>query len=287
MLNNSIKALIHISHKIGKDPAYVQGGGGNTSVKLDNKLMAIKSSGSTFKDMSLENGYSIVDYIAIRDYLIAPDPEEHVFTKRIKSFVFEKNSRPSIETGFHAQLGTFVIHTHSIYANLLTCSKEGKDIVKALFPNSLWIDYATPGCELSLAIKNNLTICRQKASVLFLQNHGIIVVEQSTKAVINLHEKINKTIRDYFNLKLAVYEEKAVDIIFMKEHILFPDQVVYTLSGENILETSAAKETFWAYEFILRTIKDLNLTHHYIPKKKAEALLYMESEEFRRKAIEK
>ena len=46
------QALISISNEIGSNKAYIQGGGGNTSVKLDENLMLIKSSGTSLKDMS-------------------------------------------------------------------------------------------------------------------------------------------------------------------------------------------------------------------------------------------
>ena len=44
----NIESLINISHQIGANISYIQGGGGNTSVKINNNLMAIKSSGTNF-----------------------------------------------------------------------------------------------------------------------------------------------------------------------------------------------------------------------------------------------
>ena len=128
MKKNKIKELVFMSKDIGYDPACTQGGGGNTSVKLDECQMAIKSSGRALKEMTENDGYSIVDYKKIRDYLYSSDQNEHTFLQILKSCIVEECSRPSMETGFHALLGNYVIHTHSVYANLLTCSKEGKDI---------------------------------------------------------------------------------------------------------------------------------------------------------------
>lgn len=285
MAENKIENLISISQEVGIDPAYAQGGGGNTSIKLDDKRMAIKASGGPLKNMSLHNGYSVVDYVGIRDYLKAPDEEEHVFTASINALVVETENRPSIETGFHALLGACVIHTHSVYANILTCSQEGQAMVEQLFPGAIWLNYATPGRELTLSIKKALDISKNNPNMIFLQNHGLITIGASTQEAMSLHEKINTTIREYFHLEPAHYAPNILDMDFVKGHILFPDQVVYTLSGSTILETRAAKETLWAYGFILDAMKKLNLTPQCIPQDKGEVLLSMESERFRQRAL--
>jgi rhamnose utilization protein RhaD (predicted bifunctional aldolase and dehydrogenase) len=46
-MNKALIDLIKISNSTGRDPALVQGGGGNTSVKTDDgKYMYIKASGT-------------------------------------------------------------------------------------------------------------------------------------------------------------------------------------------------------------------------------------------------
>jgi len=288
MTKNDIKDLIFISNKIGENVAYVQGGGGNTSVKIDKERMAIKASGFLLKNMTESDGYSIVDYGSINAYVDDCDLDEDIFAKKIKSFVLETNNRPSIETGFHAILDTYVIHTHSVYANVITCATEGEDIAKSLFPDSLWIKYATPGRELTLAIKNSIS-SKGNVKIIFLQNHGIIVHGSTAKDVYDLHENINKSIMNYFNLLPATFLENDNDIKFdfIRDHILFPDQVIYTLAGKQILKTMAAKETLWAYRFILSAIKESKLKAHFLPKEQAEILLSMESEKHRQEVLKK
>ena len=60
-----LSELAKISKLIGQNPAYVQGGGGNTSVKFGDKYMAVKSSGLTLAEVTESNGYSVVDFEAI------------------------------------------------------------------------------------------------------------------------------------------------------------------------------------------------------------------------------
>lgn len=291
MTESKIHSLVDISHTLGDKVAYVQGGGGNTSIKLDDTRMAIKASGGLLKDMSIKDGYSVVDYPSIRDYLITPDLDEDVFTQKIKSFVLETDNRPSIETGFHALLGTCVIHTHSVYANLLTCSQEGEEIASKLFPNSLWIEYETPGRDLTLAMQNRLKESHIAPNVIFLQNHGLITIGNTAQDTLDLHKAINQSIQEYCKLSPVEYHTEystsTLDMEFIKTHVCFPDQVVYTLAGQALLETQAAKETLWAYTFIVSNINNLNLTPQFIAQDKAEILLHMESEKYRQGMLNK
>ena len=85
----------------------------------------------------------------------------------------------------------------------------------------------------------------------------------------------------------AIYKDPIIDSDYVKHNVLFPDQVIYTLSNESILETTAAKETLWAYDFILKSIKKINFTPQFISQEKVNILLKMEGEEFRQKVLEK
>ena len=68
MYNKERKEMQRISNYCGDRVDYVQGGGGNTSVKFDDKLMAIKASGYTLKETTQEKGFVTVDYQNIKKY---------------------------------------------------------------------------------------------------------------------------------------------------------------------------------------------------------------------------
>lgn len=285
--NRRLLELVDMSHRVGGDPAYVQGGGGNTSIKLDSDLMAVKSSGSMLKEMSPEKGFCILDYQATRSYLMTPHDRDDLFSEKIQSFCKSSESRPSMESGFHALLGDAVIHTHSVFANVLTCSKEGESIVQELFPEALWLSYTTPGRELTIAIRDILKGLESAATVIFLQNHGVIVSAASSQEALGLHEELNLRIRKKLGLKAFKMEEYVSnDLNFMKDHVLFPDQVVYTLSGDEILKTLAARETIAAYNYISSSIDISKLTPKFVSKEKVELLRSMESEKYRQSVLE-
>ncbi len=275
MSSNPLKNLSYISQKIGKHPSYVQGGGGNTSVKLDKNRMAIKASGYLLSDVTEKDGFSIVDYIAIKAYLENPDSDEDMFVKKIKSLVLETNNRPSIETGFHVLLEDYVIHTHSVYANILTCSQGGQKIAEEFFPNSLWIEYTTPGRELTLKIKESLAKAAHQPKIIFLQNHGVIATGMDANETLHTHEDLNKKIQEFLGIDKDLFASwtSIKDMNYVKEHILFPDQVVYTCAGENSLKSKAAEQTLLAYSFILSIIEEKGFLPNFIDKKYANILL--------------
>ena len=57
-----IESLIKLSKYAGMREDIIQAGGGNTSVKIDNETMFIKSSGYQLSEMEENAGYSKVNY---------------------------------------------------------------------------------------------------------------------------------------------------------------------------------------------------------------------------------
>ena len=57
-----LEQFSRMSKTSGSRADYVQGGGGNTSVKLDDTLMAIKASGFCLKDIEIDKAYACLLY---------------------------------------------------------------------------------------------------------------------------------------------------------------------------------------------------------------------------------
>ena len=168
-----------------------------------------------------------------------------------------EEKRPSVEVGFHSFLKKNVIHSHSVYANVLSCSEEGGEAAQKIFAGSgirhLFLPYIDPGFALTLSIKEAAEDYERSSgempNVLFLNNHGVIVHSPDADEAIAIHEKVNDTIRSYFSL--AAFPSPAVkaatdgfagDTAFLREFIaknkageaywnalkVYPDQLVYT-----------------------------------------------------------
>lgn len=270
MISKELKGLEEISQAVGANIAYVQGGGGNTSVKLDGNLMAVKASGFQLKQVTQTEGYVIVDYQKIRQYYNNVDLYSDTdFEKESKDFVNNsvveteglKKLRPSVEAGFHSLLKKYVIHSHSVYANIITCSKNGKDLMDRIFSSKpwgvIWVPYINPGFTLTLKIKEEMTRFFKKngsfPDAVFMENHGLIVNSDDSAECIKLHEDVNLAVREFLGIDEAYpqiriegdgdaftsrteyitgfFRNSGIGLEFF-DQVLCPDQLVYL--GGNI-----------------------------------------------------
>jgi len=252
-----LKDYARLSQTAGARSDYVQGGGGNTSVKLDETLMAVKASGFRLSDVTEENAYAVMDYAVLRAFYNGNEPAafesvEKTGSEQAKAATIATDGlrqlRPSVEAGFHSLLGTFVIHSHSVYANLACCAVEMEQILADALADApfSWgmVPYIDPGARLSFAVRDELQRVKQKSgktpTVLFMQNHGLIVHEETADACLKLHDEVNALLAWYFGvepgafmqLDLADYIGERVragqyDGSFFLESPLYPDQMVF------------------------------------------------------------
>ncbi|MCL6591273.1 MAG: class II aldolase/adducin family protein [Firmicutes bacterium] len=266
MYETKLQELELISQAVGNSPCYVQGGGGNTSVKLDQTTMAVKASGYRLNQVTSKDGFVLVNYPNIAGYYRTVDVNSGLdFEKDSVEFVKKnmvevpghQNLRPSIEAGFHSILKTHVIHTHPVYANILCCAANGQELAQKICGgqsyNYLWIPYIKPGFTLTLKIQSELERLLQQGQrypqVIFMENHGLIVTADDPRQCIDLHRQVNDTIRSALDLtgpfpeiKLepldkATFKSKTdfVADFFKGSHltraffdtVLYPDQMVY------------------------------------------------------------
>lgn len=217
-----------LSQVAGARADYVQGGGGNTSVKLCDGLMAIKASGYCLKDITPNNAYAVMDYQALQKFYYENEPANLEDVEKQGSACAKENTkaieglaalRPSVEAGFHSILKTFVLHTHSVYANLAACSEQCREIAtKALAGADYtwgWVPYTDPGANLTFAIRDELRRVEKETgrcpSVILMQNHGIIVHDDDADACLNIHADANERLAQAFGLTGASFPATAVE----------------------------------------------------------------------------
>ena len=299
-LDNAPETLTRLARAAGLRPDLTQGGGGNVSVKLNSERMLIKASGVKLKDVSPEGGYTLVNYGNIRRRIASGPGEEGEFSDYLCSQALPvkgvKAAKPSIEAGFHSLLNTVVMHTHSVYANILNMSVEGHALGKKMFPHAEFIAYKSPGPQLCSAINDRARAAGPQ--VFFLANHGLAVANAGVLGALELNERVNETIRRglslppypviqaaagltaYNSARLAHYGAR-----FMLENILSPDQALYcgpeALEGRGELE--ASNEVLTALFYILDCMKTLNLTPRFLSKAEVLSLSAMKSGRYSRK----
>lgn len=216
-----LSELSRMSVAIGGRPDYVQGGGGNTSVKLDGGLMAIKASGYRLSQVTERDGFAVVEVATLKDVTAEKGYEPR---------------RPSVEAGFHALLGRYVLHTHPVYVNFALCSQSGERRVREIMGDLcpyITVPYIDPGAALSEAFRERL---QPDTRAVFMENHGLVVTGGTADDCLSLHEEINRRFASAYGVDFEEFARFS-RLIGLP---LYPDQQVYLTLTEVQAEVLAA-----------------------------------------------
>ena len=220
--NEALSDFSHFSKVLGERADYVQGGGGNTSVKLDGRLMAVKASGFLLRDITPGSAYAVLDYQALRDFYSRheagdlPDVEaagSAAAREAVMPVEGLKALRPSVEAGFHALLDRYVAHTHSVYANLAACCQETEEILAAALKGADYgyavVPYVNPGAALTFTIRDVLK-ASGRPRMLVMQNHGVIAHDDGKARCLEIHEDMNRRLAAFFGLAPGDFPQARV-----------------------------------------------------------------------------
>lgn len=216
-----------ISTSVGARADYVQGGGGNTSAKLDGGLMAIKASGYCLKDIRPDKAYAVLDYEALRRFYNDTDPATLADVEKAGSDQAKANTkaveglaalRPSVEAGFHSILDTYVAHSHSVYANLAACSVELEAIARQALADADyswgWVSYVDPGARLTFSIRDEVRRVEaetgRRPAAIFMQNHGLIAHSDDPDECLRIHTDVNDRIARAFGIENGSFPKVGV-----------------------------------------------------------------------------
>ena len=245
------KQLVSISRYAGMREDLVQAGGGNTSVKISDTEMLIKASGYQLADVTEERGFAVVNYKMICDVLhsgdldaISKDEEKQLLEK---SFV--SGERPSIETFLHSITDKVTLHTHPVMVNILAVRKGGIDILRRLFPDAVFVDYATPGIELAKEYFRAFKAHKGNADIVFLANHGLIVSGRDDRKVRKKTENIITTIASALGIDNSRYSACSVLYdAFAKAGV--ENRIVVLMRNQDIYKAyDKNNQNVWRYSF--------------------------------------
>lgn len=176
--------IIALSNEFGADPAFTRAGGGNSSAKAGGVLW-IKPSGVSMATLQADDLVPL-DIDVLNAALDAPDPDpslgDPVNHLASVSRLDDGPRRPSVEILFHALIeDTYVLHTHPLLINAVTCNADGVDLTRELFGDDvLWVPYVDPGLPLAREIAARRAEYTARTGnpapkITFLMNHGLIV----------------------------------------------------------------------------------------------------------------
>jgi len=211
-MTDAIDSLVEISHHYGANPEYVIAGGGNTSLKTQDKLW-IKASGIYLADIG-PDGFVMLSRNRLREMesrIYSKDPlkrEEEVKNDLKAATIAPEGLRPSVETSLHNLIEyAFVVHTHMTLANALMCSNHAEQEVRERFGSeALYVEYTDPGYTLFKKLQDRIGTYHDSwgkdPKIIFLQNHGVFVGADTTEEIKAIYDSIEFRIRKGKNLDL-------------------------------------------------------------------------------------
>lgn len=202
-MNEPISELLQLSHEIGREDRQLAIlGEGNVSARIAANEFAVKASGSNLKDLTegqitachLDKVVGLLDRRSLSD--------DEIDRALLEARINPEAKKPSTEAIFHSWLLTlqginFVAHCHPLAANQILCSPRARDFAeRRLFPDeivccgpaSVFVPYSDPGLVLAREIRERTKAYMQQRGslprLILLQNHGLIAIGSSWKAVL-------------------------------------------------------------------------------------------------------
>src|SRR4029077_19843136 len=186
---------VYTTRLLGRDPALVLHGGGNTSVKTQAKdlpgeavdVICVKGSGWDMGDIE-PPGLPAVRIAPLRRLRALPrlSDEDMVNFQRIH-LLDSAAPNPSVETLLHAFLPhKFVDHTHSTPVLALTDQPEGEQIARETFGSRMaYVPYTIPGFALAKSVADIFDANRNVQGLILLR-HGIFTFAEDARTAYEL-----------------------------------------------------------------------------------------------------
>ena len=170
-----------LCRRIGPWTDWIQGPGGNISVKSDaaNRII-VKKSGALVS--ALNNGL-VCDLAAIRQALA--DGNEDV-----SHTVLEGTGKPSIEAFLHAFPPRIIVHAHPYPLMNALCNNAAIELPNT---NSKMVEYYKPGVPLAQALS---LLYSDDTKVYFLRNHGVVIMGDT---IVEILERMTVITKHLFN----------------------------------------------------------------------------------------
>ena len=192
-ISNDLLALrVYTSQLLGRNPALVLHGGGNTSVKITEKdlfgrdvdVLYVKGSGWDLATIE-KPGFSPVRMDTLLQMAELETLTDTDMVKYQRAAMLNPNApNPSVETILHALIPyTFVDHTHADSVVTLTNSPGGADLIRQVYGDRIVIiPYVMPGFILAKTVYD---IMKDKdwsqVDAMILLNHGVFTFADTAR----------------------------------------------------------------------------------------------------------
>ena len=184
---------------------------GNTSQRIAEDQLAVKATGRSLANASAED-FVVVSLRRLSDIVDDPHAADADVARYFDEVEIEQGMRPSVEALLHVVCvvdagATTVAHTHPESVNALLCSDRAEVLAgPPIFPDQvvvigrrgLLVPYADPGVVLAREVGVRLAEHAREwgtPRVIYLQNHGLVVLGSSAVQALQLTEMADKVSR--------------------------------------------------------------------------------------------
>ena len=190
--DGELSLRVYSSRLLGRDKSLVLHGGGNTSVKIDEKnafgedeeLLYVKGSGWDLEKIE-EAGFSPVRLNHLRRLAELPSlPDPQMVNEMVTHMTRASAPMPSVEAILHAILPyKYVDHTHADAVVTITNTQNGAARIREIYGDLVVvIPYVMPGFDLArLCAERFSEVAGSNTIGMVLMNHGIFSFGQTAK----------------------------------------------------------------------------------------------------------
>ena len=193
--NSDLALRVYSSRLLGQDKSLVLHGGGNTSVKIDQKnilgeiesILYVKGSGWDLETIEAQ-GYAPVQMSHLLKLAQLKELTDAQMVNELKTHMTLSSAPgPSVETILHALLPyKYVDHTHADAVVSISNTKEGLERIQSIYGNKVVIiPYVMPGFDLSrLCAEIFPREATDETIGMVLMNHGIFSFGDTAKTIL-------------------------------------------------------------------------------------------------------
>lgn len=184
---------------------------GNTSQRVGEDHLAVKATGRSLRNASAED-FVVVSWRRLSDIVDDSEAGDADVARYFDEVAAEQGMRPSVEALLHVVCvvdagATTVAHTHPESVNALLCSDRAEVLAgPPIFPDQvvvmgrrgLLIPYSDPGVVLAREVRARLAEHARAwgmPRVIYLGNHGLVVLGSSAGQALQLTEMADKVSR--------------------------------------------------------------------------------------------
>ncbi len=196
-MKKAISSLIKLAKYAGGRFDLVQAGGGNVGVKIDTENMLVTQAwGITLTETNENVGYAHVNTASVADILsdtrvLRADSltdKNITANELLRSSNYTPHIKPTAEVYLHALMPfKYTLHLHPTAINCLLIIDNPQTWIQSSFPTAGFIDYATPGLEVSLLFNDYFSSlpANKLPHLVFMKNHGLMIGDDNMEQLIS------------------------------------------------------------------------------------------------------